>query len=438
MRRVITGIVGLALTAFAFGQSWTGSYDAGLKAAKAGKWEEARKDFMQTKAYRPDDVATATILPGPVTEQRKWRNGSPYSPNFLAAYCLYREGMESKPDKATSLFKSAADEFEALITKKQVSQETVYFLYSIYGRLNQSDKKEALASKIAQPNWKVDTEILAPEEISAMGAGGATTSDNGGIVSVVDAGKVDGNGNAAITPGGPVPIISTKYALIICNGDNKLPGQQLPYAADDAALLKDSLSTNAGYPADNIVTLTNVNAAAMLAAAKDLASKMPAEGTLFFYFTGVGANVDDRDWFAGVNTEIATDTSSMVRKNDVFFPFTQKGISVYAFYQVPRPSVNGAFFGEEESRAGSISQMQSTMEGGSVFSIFRNGKNVGAFTDAITQVFSDLHTNSIPIGDFGWAVFYKIRQGAIGESGGGSKQTPTLPILQFLSSTSRF
>ena len=42
--------------------------------------------FQQAAAYRPEDVAVATTLPGPVTEPRRWRNGSPYSPNFLAAY----------------------------------------------------------------------------------------------------------------------------------------------------------------------------------------------------------------------------------------------------------------------------------------------------------------------------------------------------------------
>ena len=438
MRRVITGIVGLALAGFAFGQSWTSSYDSGLKAAKAGKWEEARKSFQQAKAFRPDDTDKATMLPGPVTEQRKWRNGVPYSPNFLAAYSSYRRGLEVKAESVGDYFKTAADELEALIAKKQVSREAVYVLYSIYGKLNQSDKKQALASKIAQPNWKVDNEVLAPEELSALNNGAANTSGNGGIIGVIDAGKLTTNTTNSGTPGGPVPVLSNKYALIISNGDNKLPGQQLPHAVEDANLLKDTLSTNSGYDPANIVVLTNVTAAKILEAAKDLAAKMPAEGTLFFFYTGAGANVDDRDWLAGVNTEIATDTSSMVRKSDIFLPFSQKGVSVYAFYQVPRPSVGGHFFGEEEPKSGRISQMQSTMAGDTIFSIYRGGKMVGVFADAVSQVLTELHSNAVPIGDFGWAVFYKIRQGTTGESGGGSKQTPTLPTLQYLSSSARF
>lgn len=436
MRLVITGIVGLAITGFAFGQSWTSSYDDGLKAAKAGKWEDAKKAFQQAKAFRPDDVDKATMLPGPVTEQRKWRGGSPYSPNFLSAYSSYKLALEAKPENASSLFKTSAEEFEALINKKQVSRESVYFLNTIYGRLSMNDKKQALASKIAEPTWKVDTEVLAPEDVSAINTG--VPSNNGGIVGVINANQIGTTSVNPTTPGGLVPVVSTKYALIISNGDNKLPGQQLTHAGDDATLLKDTLTSSAGYDPANIEVVTNANAAKILSSAKDLAARMPAEGTLFFFYTGAGANIDGRDWLAGVNTEIATDTSSMARKTEVFQPFTAKGISIFAFYQVPRPLVGGKSFGEEDVRTGRISQMQSTIAGESIYSLFRAGKTVGVFADAVSQVLTELHSNSVPISDFGWAVFYKIRRGTPGESGGGSRQTPTLPVLQFLSSTSRF
>ncbi len=436
MRRLITGIVGLAITSIALGQSWTGAYDAGLKAAKGNKWEAARKAFLQAKAYRQEDTDKPTMLPGPVTEQRKWRNGSPYSPNFLAAYSSYRIGMEAKGDEATSSLNTAADELETLINKKQVSREAVFYLNAIYGRLNQPNKKSALAAKLSDPTWKVDDEIIAPEDLSAMNVG-ITSVTNSGIVSTVDASKLGSPMNTGIA-GGPVPVVSTKYALIISNGDNKLPGQTLSHAVEDANMLKDTLTTTAGYNVDNIVIVTNANAAKMAAAAKDLATKMPAEATLFFFYTGAGANVDGRDWFASPATEIATDTSSMLRKTELFAPFTTKGISVFAFYQVPRPAIGGHYFGEEELKSGRVSQMQSTMTDGAVYSIFRGGKTVGVFADAISQVLTDLHSNAVPIGDFGWAVFRKIRQGGVGESGGGSRQTPTLPVLQFLSANSRF
>lgn len=439
MRRVFTGIVGLALTGMAFGQSWTSSYDAGLKAAKAGKWEEARKAFKQSKAARPDDVEKPTMLPGPVTDQRKWRNGSPYSPNFLAAYAEFRLGLGSSADMAGEHFKTAADELDALINRKQVSREAVYVLNSIYTKINASDRKKALAAKISEPNWKVDNEIMTPEELSSLGAGGATnTTANGGIVGVIDASKLANISMNPATPGTLVPTVATKYALIISNGDNKLPGLQLAHAVDDAAVLKETLSNSAGYDSANIEVVTNATAAKILAAAKALATRMPAEATLFFFYTGAGANIDGRDWLAGVNTEIATDTSSMVKKADIFLPFTQKGTSIFAFYQVPRPTVGGKTFGEEEPKSGKISQMQSTMVGDSIYSLFKSGKTVGIFADAVSDVMIELHSNAIPISEFGWAIFYKMRRGGNGESGGGSKQTPTLPVLQYLSSNARF
>jgi hypothetical protein len=244
--------------------------------------------------------------------------------------------------------------------------------------------------------------------------------------------------NNPSTPGTLVPVIATKYALIISNGDNKLPGMQLPHAVDDANVLKDTLSVSAGYDPANIEVVTNVSATKILAAAKSLATRMPAEGTLFLFYTGAGANIDGRDWLAGINTEIGTDTSSMVKKSEILQQFIAKGVSVFAFYQVPRPLVGGASFGEEEPKSGRLSQMQSTMPGDSVYSLYKSGKTIGVFAEAVSEVLIELHSNSVPIGDFGWAVFYKIRRGSLGESGGGSKQTPTLPVLQYLSSSSRF
>ena len=439
MRLVFTGIVGIAITGIAFGQAWTSSYDAGLKAARQGKWEEARKDFKASKAIRADDADKPTMLPGPVTEQRKWRNGAAYSPNFLAAYAEYRTAKSATGDSATGHFQTAAAELEGLVSRKQVSKEAVFVLYSIYSMTNATEKKKALAAKISTPNWKVDNEIMTPEELSAMNTGGVSPSGNGGIIAVVDAAHLNNtNTTNPASPGTIVPSLPNKFALIISNADNKLPGLQLTHAIDDAAVMKETLSTSAGYDTANIQVVTNATAANILAAAKALAAKMPAESTLFFFYTGAGANIDGRDWLAGVNTEIATDTSSMVKKWDVLQPFVQKGISIFAFYQAPRPLVGGAAFGQEEPKSGRISQMQSTMAGESVYSIFKGGKTVGVFADAVSDVITELHSNSIPISDFGWAVFYKIRRGSNGESGGGSKQTPTLPVLQFLSSSSRF
>ncbi|MEI5617682.1 hypothetical protein WB403_52215, partial [Streptomyces brasiliscabiei] len=45
------------LGSVAYGQAWSSSYEAGLKAAKAGDWASARNSFMQASANRPEDSA---------------------------------------------------------------------------------------------------------------------------------------------------------------------------------------------------------------------------------------------------------------------------------------------------------------------------------------------------------------------------------------------
>lgn len=437
MRFFTTGILGLALIATAMGQSWTSAYDAGLKAAKSGDWATARKEFQKARANRPDDVSGPTNLPGPVTDARKWRGGSPYSPNFLSAYASFKLGTASKADTSGNL-KTAQDEFEGLLKKKQVSKETLYYLSALYSKANQTDKLQDLSKMVAKANWKVDAEVLAPEELSAMAQSLTPTGNSQGVVAVVDASNMSGVVPKLPTTVGPVPVNAKKYALIVANGDNKLAGFQISHAANDAKLLKDAITANAGYDVANVQVVQNGTAAQIKAAAAALAAKMPAESTLMFFFTGAGANIDNRDWLAGVDTQLATDTSSMVAKTEVYKPFVEKGIAVFSFYQVPRTAIGGRFFGSEEPKAGRVSQMQSTTPGETIYSIFKDGSNVGIFASAMSDVFGELHSNAIPITEFGWQVFYKIRRGQTGSSGGGSRQTPTLPVLQLLASDSRF
>ncbi len=438
MRSFTTGFLGLALIAAAMGQTWTSAYDAGLKAARAGDWATARKEFQKARANRPDDVSGPTNLPGPVTDARKWRNGAPYSPNFLSAYASYKLGQTAKGDAGSAFFKTAQDEFESLIKKKQVSKETLFFLSGMYSRSNQADKLQALTKQSDKANWKVDSELLAPEEVTAMSQSMTPTGNSQGVVAVVDAANMAGIVPSVPMRAGPVAVNPKKFALIIANGENKLGGFQVSHAANDANLLKASITTNAGYDAANVEVLSNATAAQIKAAAASLAAKMPAESTLMFFFTGAGANIDKRDWLAGVDTQLATDTSTMVSKTDLYRPFAEKGISIFAFYQVSRLSIGGKFFGSEEAPAGRVSQMQATAPGDKIYSIFKDGSNVGIFASAMSDVFAELHSNAIPITEFGWQVFYKIRRGQTGSSGGGSRQTPTLPVLQLLASDSRF
>jgi hypothetical protein len=433
-------IAALALSGFAHAQTWATAYDSGLKAAKAGNWVEARKGFQLAKANRPDDLSNATSLPGPATEKRTWRSGSPYSPNFLAAYSTLRLALSGKADAATPLLNQAAGEFEALINKKQTSSEAVYFLNMIYSKLSQTDKRTALAKKVSETTWKVDTEIVAPDELAAMRSESTQSSGQGGIVQIIDAKDMNkgGSGTSNPTPKGLVTYVGKKYALIIANGDNKLAGGAIAHASADAQLIKETISTNGGYDPANIETVVNGTADQIKKTAAALASRMPNEGTLFLFFTGAGVNIDGRDWLAGVDTEVATDTSSMISKGELYQSFVSKGVNIFSFFQVNRPITNGRFFGSEDAKFGLVSQMQSTMPGDNIYSVFRGGRNVGIFADAMHQVMSDLHSNQIPIGEFGWQVFYKIRRGNSGDSGGGSRQTPTLPVLLLLASNARF
>lgn len=433
---ILTGLV-VAFASASFAQSWTSEYEAGLKAAKDNKWDDARKSFLQARSKRPEDVAAPTQLPGPATEQRKWRNGAAYSPNFLAAYSSYRKGLTEK--EGSESFKIAAQELEVLVAKKQVAPETLYILKNVYTKLGLSEKRSALGSVAPNPNWKVDTEIFTPEEQAQMGTTTSSSSQTS-IVATVDANKLPTNSSSmtAANANGPVAIVPTKYALIIGNSDNKLNGFSISHAADDARLLKESLNASAGYAAENTEIVLNATAAQIKATAEALAARMPAEGTLFLFYTGAGVNVEGKDYLAGVETEIPTDTSSMISKTDLLKSFTVKGIKVFSFYQVPRPNYNNRFFGTEEPKVGLLSQMQSTIPGENIFTVFRGGKTVGLFASSLAQVIDELHSNAIPINEFGWQVFYKMRRGTSGTSGGGSRQTPTLPIVISLASDARF
>src|SRR5690242_11262650 len=93
-------------------QPWMTAYDKGLHAARAADWVDARAAFLQAIAYRPEDTSSPTTLPGPVSDRRQWRDGAPYSPNFLAAYAEYRIGAgAAKPDDGRSALQTAASEF---------------------------------------------------------------------------------------------------------------------------------------------------------------------------------------------------------------------------------------------------------------------------------------------------------------------------------------
>jgi hypothetical protein len=443
----------------AHAQSWMGEYAKGLEAGKKGEWTAARAAFQQAVAYRPEDTDKPTTLPGPVTEQRRWRNGAPYSPNFLAAYAAYRQGMAAKDQERSTSLVQAASEMEMLLDKGQLSREAFYFLNSIYTTLGDTAKRQALEARYsensAKATFRVDNEIISPEEQSAIGtmAGGAANPAQPNQVKTVPPSNPNpgstgtqptkipsgGSGFNPITPlVGPVAAIPTKYALIIGNGDTKMKDLSLPFAADDAQQLREALTANAGYSEQNIDLVLNATADQIMKSAKALSERVDENATIMIYFSGVGINVGGKDYLAGVDSENPMETGTMVSKAELFRLFLNKGSKVFSFFQVHRPINGGRYFGSEVPMIGQLSQVQGTMPGDSVQAYVHNGKSTGLFTNSMVQVMAEQRSNQLPILEFGWQVFYKMRRGDTGTTGGSSRQTCTLPVLTNLASDARF
>jgi len=432
-------------------QSWVGEYDKGIEAAKKGEWAAARAAFQQAVAYRPEDTDKPTTLPGPVTEVRRWRNGAAYSPNFLAAYSGYRQGMAAKDQERTTALTQSAAELEMLLDKGQTSREAFYFLNSIYTALGDTAKRQSLEekySKVGKATWRVDTEIISPEELAAIGnlAGGA--QPNQGTIKTVPTTNPKTNepikvpstgttpiGNPLVGPVTPVP---TKYALIIGNGDTKMADLSLPYAADDAQQLREALTVNAGYPEANVDLVLNATAEQIMKSAQALSQRVEKDATVFIYFSGVGINVGGKDFLAGVDADSPMATGAMVAKAELYKLFLARGANVFSFFQAHRPITNGRFFGQEVPMVGPVSQMQASIPGDMVQSYVRNGKTVGLYTSAMVRVMAEQRSNQLPILEFGWQVFNKMRKGDTGISGGSSQQSCTLPVLTNLASDARF
>lgn len=463
----------LALTAtialvWASAEAWSAAYDRALNAASAGQWAEAREFFRQAVSSRATDQARPTMLPGPVTEPNRWRNGAPYSPNFGAAYAAYRMGLgQEDKDERERLLMVAANELTALVAQGQTAPETMSVLGDALTRLGKAEEKAALP---AAGNWAVDLSFVAGEHQVGQTApatpdgsrpaqattGGNTQRPNtpatnqrgrqtpprslsgtpGGQIVRLKAGEEDQFFSSIST--GPVATVDTKFALVIGNSDSALEDLKVPFAASDADLMRDALVTTAGYPEANVTVLKNGTAAQMLAAAQELAARLPENATVLIYFSGVGVHIDGKDYFAGVNTEFVTDTTTMVGKSDLMRLFLAKGSRIFSFYQVNRPITDGLFFGLERSLVGAISEAQATVAGSNVFSQNNGTQEVGLYTGAFIAVLNQFRSNQVPISDFVWQVFQTVRRGISGTGGGGSVQTPTLPVITNMGDDARF
>lgn len=440
------------LAPICFSQGWSQAYDSALGSARTGKWTEARTAFKQAAAYRTEDVSGPTNLPGPATERRLWRGGASYSPNFLAAYSAYREATTASATDRGNLFRTAASEMEALHAKNQLSAESFYFLNLMYTALGDTEKRLKLDERFAtmrnQITFKVDTEPITPEENAAvsemMGRGTPIVQPGVGpgirppLIGPPGTGITPGTVLPPAGLGTRVPVIGTKFALIIGNSESKIAGAAVGFSSDDAQRVREALSLSAGYPEENIDLVLNATAAQILTSARALAERVPKDGTVLIYFSGAGANLGGRDYIAGIDSENATDAASMVSKAELYRLFTAKGANIFAFFQANRPIVGGHYFGKEIPLFGSVSQCQATMPGETVNAYVRDGRTVGIYTDAFVNALNEMHSNQVPILEFGWQLFYRLRRGGTGIDGGSSRQTPTLPVFTYMAADAKF
>lgn len=222
------GLSTVLIASSSFAQTWIDEYQRGLDAAKAGDWMIARERFQKAATFRTDDSNLASELPGGSGRNRTvWRGGSPYSPNFAAAYSGYRLALETADTgERTKLLMTVARELEAILKKNQHSVEAYYTLGQTYNLLRDQDLvKEVQDRQIenARMSWRVDTEYMAPDEVLAVNvlrdqllalkpennqesqAGGTTggsggTSTSGGATT--GEATTGGAGNANSTTGG--------------------------------------------------------------------------------------------------------------------------------------------------------------------------------------------------------------------------------------------
>ncbi|MBA4292895.1 hypothetical protein C0431_07960 [bacterium] len=442
----------LAGTALA---GWQSDYERALRAAKENDWVTAREAFIASAGQRTGDSAEATRLPGPVTEPRVWRDGAPFSPNFGAAYSAYRIGKRAADaaEKQQFLMLSAA-ELNGLVEKGQASPDTLKVLGKVYDLLG--DKDGAAAVKAMTGSFRVDTEFMeaadqaapAPRANNSGGnsstststnQGGATvtTNGNGGTIIKVKAGNH--TDIASLFGEQPVEVKQEKYAIVIGNNNSPEPGMELPFGASDAEAISGALARYAGYSPDQITTLSNATAGEISAAMATLAESLPNSATVLIYFTGQTAHLGGRDYFAGNDIEFMTDSSKMVEKRSMLQPLIAKGASVFLFVQTHRTFSGNDYFGKERIVNGTISESFATIPGTQITGIFRDGKQVGVYTDAFIRTLQEFYTNTVPITDFCWNVFYTMRGSRDSVSRrGGATQTPTLPILTNLGPRSPF
>jgi hypothetical protein len=436
----------LLAAAAATAQSWSEAYERATAAVGRKDYAAAKAAFNEAIALRPADQSGPTTLPGSLTEPVRWRGGSPYSPNFGLAYCTYREALAAPDDQRQAGLEAAVAAFETLIARGQASDGAYYFLYQSYGALRRVDKQREIEAQLKSAGtlpWKVDLSFVSPEEVSQVKA--ATSQQKAGP-EIIRAGETTTPAGVVVTtPPDPeatstarVPVVPTKFAFLVGNSEAINPASKLGFAASDAQMVREALIQSAGYDEANVDVVLNGTAESIVAAANALASRMPDDATLYFFFSGAAHNVAGKDFFAGIDAASPEDTSKMVAKSDIFQIFLNRGARIFAFHQCNRPVSNGRYFGQEEPLVGRIAQSHATVPGGSVFGLTSGGRETGLYAKAIYDVLTEFRSNSVPIMEFGWQVFNGMRGGSVASFGGQSRQTPTLPGVYNMSPDAKF
>lgn len=408
-------------------QKWAHAYQEGLEAAKRSDWAKARERFLDAIADRPQDSASPSTVGSSVLDRQPWRNGSPYSPNFAAAYCSFKLAATS-PDGPVRKqhLETAISGFNTLINGGQESIESLLFLAAAYAAANDTSTSSKVQERLNKvdpaKSFKVDREVLEFADLRVLQGTAAPGEEGTGI------GRINDILNPA--PGdmvGVVPVLDYKFALIV--GNNTASGGS--FGAADANLIRSALMRHGGYAESNIVVLTGATSDQIAAAADQLSSRMPENGTILIFYSGnVHTDENGRDYLVG------TEGGKGILKTELFQRFVSKAASVFSFFQVDRPVGNsGVYFGRDVPAVGKIAQCIGTAPGERTQSAAIGGETHGVYAAAFAEVLGEVRNNRIPILDFAWELFYKVRSGA---SQAGGLQTPTLPVLASLDGAARF
>jgi tetratricopeptide (TPR) repeat protein len=408
-------------------QGWRTQYEQALALAKRGQWAQAREHFLSAIKEKPEDESGPVYVGGSVTDRRPWRAGAPYSPNFGAAYCAFKLAAEARtPEERNTWLNQAIQEFEKLINSGKVSAEALLFLaaaYSANNNLSAAEKiQQRLVSLDRRKALRVDQEIIEFKDLRVIRQAEIPTAGSLPLPDVT-------------SPLGIVPVLDYKFALLVGNAQ----GSQQTFAHNDVDLLKEALTKYAGYAESNIVTLKDTTTQSLKSAAEALARNLPDNAVVFIFFSGRVTHEPETntDYLMGTDVTEEKAYDKMLKKLDLFQPFVQRGATVFCFFQVDRTMVaRGKYFGLEIPRVGRIAQCFGCMPGETVFGTVWGDKPQGVYALAIAEVLKEWKNNRIPIHEFAWAVFDKVR-GSLGRNAGGA-QTPTLPVLVGMGATAAF